>query len=95
MSNRAEIISSMDDIWEKIEPKAREDWAIHQAAHDTKIQAIFGVFALHDFEAATIDLVKDGLEDMLERDYGVPPERSHEVFGKAEALVWQEMEANG
>ncbi len=85
----------MDDIWEKIPIEAREEWAVHQAANDPKIQAIFSILIEHDMNSSTVELVKDGLEGMLEHDYGILPEHSHKVFSAAEALAREGTRENG
>ncbi|HUY85402.1 MAG TPA: hypothetical protein VMU97_02705 [Candidatus Dormibacteraeota bacterium] len=95
MSGEAQNVISMDAIWDMISLEAREDWAIRQAACDPKILATIELLMTHDFDSATIDLIKDHLEASVVTTYGVPSERSDEVFGKAETLIWQEMEANG
>lgn len=83
--------NSVHDPW----PELRLEWAIHDAANDGKILTTFQLFAICDFDPATKDLVEDHLEQEIEKIYGVPRDRSHEVFGKAETIIWQEMEANG
>lgn len=80
-------------IWAAISPEARQDWAVAQAARDPKILATIRLLTAQDFDGVTVDLIKDHLETAVVAAYGVPPERSEEVFSKAEALIWQDREA--
>lgn len=86
-----ETPKAVHDPW----PRLKGDWAVYEASQDSKILATFEMFATHDFSSATRDFVLDDLERQAIHQYGVPYDRVPEVFGKAEAKIWQEMEANG
>lgn len=84
-----------DMMWDALSEDAQQDWQIHGAAHDPKILATMQLLMTHEFSLATRDYIFDDLERQIANQYGVLPERTPEVFGKAQALVWQEMTTDG
>ncbi len=81
-------------MWDAVGPEARQDWAVQEAAGDPKILATIELLVALEIDKATEDLIKDHLEDSIVVGYGIPRDRSEEVFRLAEARIWQGMEAS-
>jgi len=89
----------IEDPWDLLPDEARQDWLVHenvcQASQDPKVLATFELFASHEFSRGTKEYILDDLEQLATREYGVPLEYVPQVFSKAEAQIWREIEANG
>lgn len=90
----ADMSGKAHDVLIEHQEKQKEEWVIQRAANHPLVLDVVGFFMeFTDEEAETVeDEIKDRLTRVLHRVYGVPPERSHEVFGKAEAIIWQKRE---
>jgi hypothetical protein len=86
----AQDVTSMDDIWEKIDPGAREAWenqAVQAAVIDPKVQTMVGLLPYCTGTLNAEDMT-GRLEGMMGREYdGVPPARYEEVFTNAGMLL--------
>jgi hypothetical protein len=85
-------------MWEAIGPDAQEDWAVWEAAHDSKILA--GLTVIREYrrhaKPETIELTKQGLRAYILKEYeDVPPARCEDVLLAASTIIMEERVANG
>ncbi len=99
MSGKSEIITSMDEIWEKIpSDEARQAWAdraVQAATEDPKIQTMVGLLPYCTGTLTSEEMI-ERLEGVMRREYdAVPSERYEQVFTTAgDMLIRRELELN-
>lgn len=92
-----EIPEAAHDPW----PQLREQWdaweerTVQAAINDPMIQTMAGLLP-HCTGLLTPSMLTDKLEEYVERQYSIPPQRYGEVFmSAADAFIIREEEANG
>lgn len=100
MSSEVQNITSIDEIWAKIEdPALRQEWedmAVDTAAADPKIQTMIGLLP-HYKGAATAYNMHEKIDEVIAHEYeAVPAGRIDEVFAKVgQLLIRREQELDG
>jgi len=91
----AEMSVMTHDVLIEHQAKERDEWLVQEAARHPLVLAVMEFLTDFTQEETIEDDIKDRLARMLHNVYGVPPERSSEVFGRAEAIIWQDREEYG